>query len=127
MTVEPSLLWILIAVFALLLLTIFAYLVYSGLTAHVQIDTKEPDFDGFVVAYKTGQGPYSTAGDLYTSAFSLLPHRQMVGLYYDDPDDTAPQDLRYAVGSILGSSEFAVLDRYMRNQMRTELERRRCF
>ena len=38
-----------------------------------------------VVAYKTSIGPYKKAADLYTESWSLLPTREQIGLYYDDP------------------------------------------
>ena len=39
-------------------LTVFAYLVYSGLLARITVEASEPKFGDLTVAYKTGTGAY---------------------------------------------------------------------
>ena len=52
----------LVSIFVFLLisffLTIFSYLVYSGLFTAVDVRTKEPTYGPLIVAYKTDTGPY---------------------------------------------------------------------
>ncbi len=78
---EHLLVWLL----ALFLMTLFSYLFYSGLFTRVEVRTSEAPFGPLVIAYKARTGPYRTAGELYTESYCLLPNRQQVGIYYDDP------------------------------------------
>lgn len=75
----------LVALLVLFLATVLSYLVYSGLLTRVEVETRETPYGPIVIAYKTRTGPYRTAGELYTESYCLLPHRQQVGIYYDDP------------------------------------------
>ena len=61
-----------------------------------------------VVAYKSARGPYKGAGEIFTDIYSIMmnPDRDQIGIYYDDPDAVAANDLRYAVGVILGKIDF---------------------
>jgi hypothetical protein len=77
--------YILIAVFFLFVSTLMSYLIYSGLFTRVEVQTCEMPYGPMVVAYKTRTGPYRTAGELFTESYCLLPNRQQVGIYYDDP------------------------------------------
>jgi hypothetical protein len=92
--------WILVALVTLFL-TIFALLVYSGLFASIDVGAGKPPFGEISVAYKFARGPYRNAGELFTEAHILTPELQCIGLYYDDPQQVAPSDLRYAVGVVL--------------------------
>jgi len=99
----------LVSIFVFLLisffLTIFSYLVYSGLFTAVDVRTKEPTYGPLIVAYKTDTGPYRNAGSLYTESYCLLPNREQIGVYYDDPEAVPESQLRYAVGPILGNAD----------------------
>ena len=77
------------------------YVIRSGLFAKVEVKTVEPKRGSLVVAYKVGRGPYSGAGELFTDVCSLIMTREHIGIYYDDPEAVAAQDLRYAVGVVL--------------------------
>ncbi len=104
--------WVFVAATVLaFLLTILAYLAYSGLFSAVAVSAKEPPIGDLVVAYRTARGPYSGAGALFTQACSLLPGRRALGVYYDDPEGQAPEEgLRYAVGCVLCDGEDDALD-----------------
>ena len=111
-----------------LVLTLLAYLVYSGLLAAIDVQAKEPNFGDLTVAYKTGTGPYKNCGELFTEVSCLttlsfpihhglkfktllmqvsclLPDRDCIGIYYDDPDAVAPDELRYAVGAVISDAD----------------------
>jgi hypothetical protein len=77
------------------------YVFQSGLLARIDVKTVEPVRGPMVVAYKTGKGSYKNAGELFTDACSIVFNRQHIGIYYDDPEAVAEDDLRYAVGTIL--------------------------
>ena len=47
---------------------------------------------------------------MFTNAFCLSPNRRTMGIYYDDPDTVAENDLRFAVGSILAEGADATPD-----------------
>lgn len=85
------------------LLTILAYLAYSGLFHSVAVSTLEPPTGALTLAYKTQVGPYKDAGWLFTESFCLLPHRQQLGIYYDDPEGVPAAQLRCAVGPVLAA------------------------
>jgi len=89
----------------LFLATIFAYLVYSGLWTPISVSTSEPDYGPVTVAYRTGTGPYKEASEIFTESYCLLPHREQIGIYYDDPEGVPAAELRYAVGPILASGD----------------------
>jgi len=96
--------------FALVLLILCSvfYIVQAGLFAKIDVKTVEPkDYSSMVVAYKSARGPYKGAGEIFTDICSIIMNRDHIGIYYDDPDAVAGNDLRYAVGAILatGSEE----------------------
>ena len=51
---------------AAFVLTVVAYLVYSGLVASIEVKAEEPTRGDITVAYKTGTGPYKNVGELFT-------------------------------------------------------------
>merc|ERR1719318_191300 len=57
------------------------------------------------MAYKTSVGPYKNAGEFFTESFCLLPDREQLGIYYDDPEGIATDMLRCAVGPVLAKGE----------------------
>ena len=85
----------------LILICLGYYVIQSGLFATIDVKTVEPKTGPMVVAYKTGKGPYKGCGDLFTEIYSLIMNRDLIGIYYDDPEAVPPPDLRYAVGVIL--------------------------
>jgi hypothetical protein len=82
-------------------LTLLLYLGYSGLFTSITVSALEPDIGPITLAYKTAVGPYKNAGDLFTESFCLLPDREQLGIYYDDPEGVASAELRCAVGPVL--------------------------
>jgi len=86
-------------------LTVFTYLIISGLLSRINVDTCETRFGPMVVAFKARTGPYKGAGDLFTDSYCLLPNREQVGIYYDDPETVPENELRYAVGPILSNGD----------------------
>jgi len=94
-----------VVLLVLFFVTILSYLVYSGLWTPITVTTSEPDYGPLTIAYRTGTGPYKDASDIFTESFCLLPHREQIGIYYDDPEGVPSQELRYAVGPILASGE----------------------
>ena len=90
----------------LLLLLLLLYVCYSGALHPITVRTLEPTTGPLTLAYKTLVGPYSGAGRLYSEAYSLLPHRQQLGIYYDDPASGQEEhELRCAVGPLLALGE----------------------
>ena len=97
--------------FALVLLILCSvfYIVQAGLFAKIDVKTVEPkDYSSMVVAYKSARGPYKGAGEIFTDICSIIMNRDHIGIYYDDPDAVAGNDLRYAVGAILGKQVYNV-------------------
>lgn len=79
--------------------------VYSGLFSPIDIGTRRPPFGILNIAYKFARGPYKNAGHLFTEAHSLIPELKTIGIYYDDPQQVDPSDLRYCVGVVLPDDE----------------------
>jgi len=100
-----SLEWLLVFLIISTLLTLLLYLSYSGLFTPITVSTLEPDTGPITLAYKTQTGPYKDAGDLFTESYCLLPDREQLGIYYDDPEAIPASDLRCAVGPVLAKGE----------------------
>ena len=90
-----------IIVGVLLFSTIFIYLVFSGLLYSVTVSTSDTKYGPITFAYKTHTGPYKNVGEIFTESFCLVPDREQLGIYYDDPEGVSPDQLRAAVGPIL--------------------------
>jgi len=100
-----SLEYIFVALLVAFFLTLLVYLIYSGLLTSITVSTEEPLYGPMTVAYKVGRGSYKGCGVIFTESYSILPHREQVGLYYDDPEGVASEELRYAVGPILAKGD----------------------
>ena len=85
------------------LVTVLVYLIVSGLFSPITVMTTETKYGPMVIAYKSRTGPYRKAGDLFTDSYCLLPNREQVGIYYDDPETVPESELRFAVGPILSN------------------------
>ncbi|XP_023336458.1 testis-expressed protein 264 [Eurytemora carolleeae] len=90
---------------ASLVFTILLYLIVSGLFSSINIETKEFKYGPMVIAYKTRTGAYKQAGELFTESYCLVPTREQIGIYYDDPETVPESDLRFAVGPILSHGD----------------------
>jgi len=97
--------WLLVGLLVLTLLTLFLYLAYSGMFSPITVSTLEPDMGPIVLAYKTQTGPYKDAGELFTESYCLLPDREQLGIYYDDPEAVPSSELRCAVGPVLAKGD----------------------
>lgn len=102
---DLSLEWVLVILIITTLLTLLLYLGYSGLFTSITVSTTEPDTGPMTLAYKTMTGPYKDAGELFTESYCLLPHREQLGIYYDDPEAVPSSELRCAVGPVLAKGE----------------------
>ena len=100
LTTIPLETWFII-VGVLLFSTIFIYLVFSGLLYSVTVSTSDTKYGPITFAYKTHTGPYKNVGEIFTESFCLVPDREQLGIYYDDPEGVSPDQLRAAVGPIL--------------------------
>lgn len=97
--------WLLVGLIVLTLLTLFLYLAYSGMFSPITVSTLEPDMGPIVLAYKTQTGPYKDAGEIFTESYCLLPDREQLGIYYDDPEAVPSSELRCAVGPVLAKGD----------------------
>lgn len=104
METETALLWGFIALLLLVVATVTALLIHSGLLLPVDVKTCKPDIGELQIAYKFAQGPYKDSGMLFTEVHTLLPQYRTVGVYYDDPNTKQPHKLRYIVGIILSEN-----------------------
>ena len=73
------------ALILLILITIFGFVVYSGLFATIIPGAGPPPIKNVKIAYKFGRGPYKNVGPIFTEVCSLAPRLRCVGIYYDDP------------------------------------------
>jgi len=97
--------YILLGLACAFLITVLLYLGVSGLFSSIVIRTAETKYGPMVIAYKTITGPYNQVGALYTDSYCLLPKREQIGIYYDDPNAVSPKELRCAVGPILSNGD----------------------
>lgn len=91
----------------LLLTTVLAYAVYSGLFLEIEVKSCRPDFQSLTVAYKFAQGVYRESSELFTEAHVLAPDLHCIGIYYDDPRKDSPTGLRYIVGVIVNDGKLS--------------------
>ncbi|XP_074644550.1 testis-expressed protein 264-like [Tubulanus polymorphus] len=111
---------LIIGIFALvflILLTLIAAVLYSGLLENVQIGAGKPFVKNLVVAYKFEQGPYKNVGDLFTRTVALAPDNRSFGVYYDDPREVQAEHCRYIVGSILAEGQEQETDENVRQTL----------
>lgn len=91
----------------LLLLTLLAFVGYSGLLTEVTVSAGSPPIRNITVAYKFHVGPYSDTGRLFTESCSISPKLRSIAVCYDNPHTVPPEKCRRAVGSILSEGEEA--------------------
>ncbi len=91
---SPNAEYLLLLVFLAFVLTLVAYLVYSGILSSVAPEARAPPFDKIVFAYKTGRGHYKNSGEIFTVASCIAPDKRCMGIYYDDPDAVPENELR---------------------------------
>lgn len=81
--------WVLLGLIAallvLLLLTVFAFVVYSGLFTEVVVSAGSPPVGSMTLAYKFRVGPYGESGQLFTDGCSISSKLCSIGVYYDNP------------------------------------------
>lgn len=93
MEIDSTLLYYLIALLALLFLSVGYFFVYSGLFATIDVKAQRPTFGNLRIAYKFARGPYKNAGHLFTEAHSIAPDLKALGIYYDDPQQVCRHPL----------------------------------
>ncbi|XP_049632661.1 testis-expressed protein 264 [Suncus etruscus] len=89
----------------LLLLTLLAFMGYSGLLAEVRVSAGSPPIHNVTVAYKYHKGSYGETGPLFTESCSIAPKLRSIAVYYDNPHMVPSEKCRCAVGSILSEGE----------------------
>eukprot|EP00090_Calanus_glacialis_P005134 TRINITY_DN13948_c0_g1_i1.p1 TRINITY_DN13948_c0_g1~~TRINITY_DN13948_c0_g1_i1.p1 ORF type:complete len:290 (+),score=103.24 TRINITY_DN13948_c0_g1_i1:35-904(+) len=94
-----------VCLLAMLITTLLGYVSYSGIWSSIFVSTTETEYGPITMAYKTSVGPYKNAGEFFTESFCLLPDREQLGIYYDDPEGIATDMLRCAVGPVLAKGE----------------------
>lgn len=81
--------WVLLGLIAalvvLLLLTVFGFVVYSGLFTEVVVSAGSPPLGSITLAYKFRVGPYGESGQLFTDSCSISSKLCSIGVYYDNP------------------------------------------
>lgn len=81
--------WVLLGLIAalvmLLLLTVFGFVVYSGLFTEVVVSAGSPPVGSITLAYKFRVGPYGESGQLFTDGCSISSKLCSIGIYYDNP------------------------------------------
>jgi len=114
MEAEPNNLVIYLIILLIVFFVSICFLfVYSGLLSPIDVGTRRPPFGILNIAYKFARGPYKNAGHLFTEAHSLIPELKTIGIYYDDPQQVDPSDLRYCVGVVLPDDE-AISEEHMK-------------
>ncbi|NXU70707.1 TX264 protein, partial [Oreotrochilus melanogaster] len=101
--------WVLLGLIAalvmLLLLTIFGFVVYSGLFTEVVVSAGSPPVSNITLAYKFRVGPYGESGQLFTDGCSISSKLYSIGVYYDNPHTVSPEKCRFAIGRILSEGD----------------------
>ncbi|KAM9227231.1 testis-expressed protein 264 [Leptosomus discolor] len=101
--------WMLLGLIAvvvvLLLLTIFGFVVYSGLFTEVVVSAGSPPVGSITLAYKFRVGPYGESGQLFTDGCSISSKLYSIGIYYDNPHTVPPEKCRFAIGRILSEGD----------------------
>lgn len=101
--------WVLLGLIAalvmLLLLTVFGFVVYSGLFTEVVVSAGSPPVGNMTLAYKFRVGPYGESGQLFTDGCSISSKLCSIGVYYDNPHTVSPEKCRFAIGRILSEGD----------------------
>ncbi|KFR02823.1 Testis-expressed sequence 264 protein [Opisthocomus hoazin] len=101
--------WVLLGLIAalvlLLLLTVFGFVVYSGLFTEVVVSAGSPPVSNITLAYKFRVGPYGESGQLFTDGCSISSKLYSIGVYYDNPHTVSPEKCRFAIGRILSEGD----------------------
>ncbi|XP_067855109.1 testis-expressed protein 264 homolog [Heptranchias perlo] len=90
---------------SLLLFSLLALVLYSGLLSEVSVRSGPPPVRSLTLAYKYRQGPYREVGRLFTESTSIAPKLSSIGVYYDDPKQVPEEKLRYIAGTILSEGD----------------------
>lgn len=83
--------WLSVCVAISLLLSLVtataAYMLYSGLIAHINVLTGSPPIKKITFAYKFRQGLYRNCGQLFRESHNIGPKLPCIGVFYDDPNE----------------------------------------
>lgn len=92
---------------------------YSGFFSTFLIEERE--FGPIKLVYEEHIGPYQNVGPTMDSIYEILKEEGIdtyrgVGLYYDDPKETLPANLRSKVGAIIEEEDYdklsGIIDKY---------------
>lgn len=72
-----------------LILTIAAFVFFSGLLSEVVVRTGSPPIKKITIAYKFKKGSYRERGSAFTESCSIAPKLCSVGVYYDNPSEVS--------------------------------------
>ncbi|XP_078585725.1 testis-expressed protein 264 homolog [Branchiostoma floridae x Branchiostoma japonicum] len=84
---------------------VLVYAIHSGLFHKVTVTTGAPPIGQFTGAYKHYRGPYRNAGPTFRALGDICPDRKCFGIWYDDPDSVAPENLRWITGAIVAEGD----------------------
>lgn len=124
--------WVLLGLIAalvvLLLLTVFGFVVYSGLFTEVVVSAGSPPVGSMTLAYKFRVGPYGESGQLFTDGCSISSKLCSIGVYYDNPHTVrcAQQALRMLPKCASGMCSSSSVGEHWGSQGLPDLQRTRC-
>ncbi len=100
---------IILIIILVLFVLLFLFLIFSGLLAKVNITEQEIGPLKFV--YAEHKGAYSKVGPVMDKVYEDLKKdgietKRGIGIYYDNPQKVAKEDLRSEIGSIIETEDY---------------------
>ncbi len=94
---------------AVILISFFSFLIYSGLFSSVKIEEKK--MGPYKVVYEDHKGSYSKISPVMDSVFKSLKSEGIesavgIGIYYDNPSTVAEADLKSKGGCVISKDDF---------------------
>ena len=97
---KMELFWIVLLAGVVLVVAIFLLLLYSGLFYTYSIHCTVPASLPSRIAYSVHKGAYKKAGGAFWTLDSLVPHRRLFGIYYDDPNKVSVSQTRECLADL---------------------------
>ena len=93
-----------------LVLVVLAFVNRRYLGGFKKLQITEQNRDVYTIAYKEFVGPYSNVGPSMDEVYGVLSGAGIVsytgiGIYYDNPENVAPEKLRSDVGAIIDNAD----------------------
>ncbi|CAK8698197.1 unnamed protein product [Clavelina lepadiformis] len=86
----------------LMIATSVLYFLYRiGIFTSVHVVVGKPVIQNAWIAYKYYTGPYMDCGPAFKDVMKTFPNMTTVGIFYDDPNTTPKEKLRYALGIMM--------------------------